>query len=533
MRIVAFTGRGARARIVICAALFLVAFAALAIWVRSGSRSAPDSFETVARQPEIYPDYRDTVVPANIAPLNFDLCEKDADKVRIVVSGADASGNIESEIAVFSDSKIRFSQRFWKETTRRFSGKKLAFSTYIESDGRWSKLDDWTIGISADPIDPWVSYRKIAPGYEYFSDVALWNRNLETFEERAFFRARLASERTCVNCHSYQNYRTDAFLFHMRFNKAGTVFGVNGDLVKRDLKAEGMDSGCSYCAWRPNSLHVAFASASTFQTFHTVSPDRIDVLDGFSDLYLYDVERNELKSIVPPGDEFLDTYPSWSADGSSLYYCSAKNPGFSTERFVRNPSEQNPDRNRETLLIREKIKYDVKRVSYDEKTGKFGSPETVFAASELDKSALFPRLSPDGKTLLFTVTRYGCFPIWYLDSDIWALDTTTGEARSVDEINAPNASDSYHSWSSSGRWIVFSSRREDGSRTRLYFSHFDETGNFSKPFLLPQKDPIENFNNTRSHNVPEFTLEPVKIPERKILKEASKELTEYDKAKLR
>ncbi len=491
-----------------------------------GTKEVPRVFESVGRQPEIFPDYRDVTIPVNIAPMNFDLTEKNLEKALTFISVVDSNGKIvQGGTSSFSGTKARFPLKIWKKTLRENAGKTLRFSVFIKSKGKWRKFDDWTMNISSDAIDPWLSYRKIEPGYEFFTDLALWNRHLESFEERAFFRARLVSERSCVNCHSYQNYGTNAFFFHMRFDNPGTVFDVDGELVKRDLKADGMLAGCSYSAWRPNSLHLAFVSCQTFQTFHTKSLDRIDVLDAFSDLYLYDVANNIIKPIFPPGDDFLDTYPAWTADGKTLYYCSAKNPGFETSR------EDQENRQSETIDLREKLHYDIKRVFYDEKTGRFGEPELVFEASSREQSALFPRISPDGKALLFTMTRYGCFPIWYRDADLWMLDIASGEARSLDEINSINESDSYHSWSSSGRWITFSSRRDDGSFTRLYFAHLDDSGRFSKPFMLPQKEPRNTLIVTRSYNVPEFTVEPVRLSVRSLAKVAAD--TSPEKAVLR
>lgn len=481
----------------------------------SGPSTAPTDFETLDRAPNIFPDYCDIDIPVNIAPMNFDFNELEYKRMLTFVYVAQEDGNKGECVFSFSGEKVCFSEKLWKKTLNNNVGKTLVFSCYAQKESTWYKFSDWTMNICGDKIDPWISYRKIVPGYEYFSDLALWNRNLETFEERAFFRARLFNERTCINCHSYQNYDTNAFLFHMRITGGGTIFSVDGNLFKRDLKADGMLTGCSYPAWRPNSLHVAFASCATFQTFHSKDLDRIDVLDGYSDLYLYDVANNTLSPILPPSDATLDTYPTWSADGKTLYYCSAKSPGFETER------KDEEKRKMEIMKKRELLKYDVKKVSYDERTGRFGEPETVFAASERGKSALFPRISPDGKTLLVTLTEYGCFPIWYRDSDLWAIDLTTGEARNIEEINSPDEPDSYHSWSTTGRWIVFSSRRDDGSYTRLYFSHYDGHGRFSKPFMLPQREPIETLKTMRSYNIPEFSIAPVEVPTRKILKEAS------------
>ena len=69
--------------------------------------------------------------------------------------------------------------------------------------------------------------------------------------------------------------------------------------------------------------------------------------------------------------------------------------------------------------------------------------------------------------------------------------------------------ESYHTWSSNGRWIVFSSRRDDGSYTRPYICYFDAEGRDYKPFLLPQEDPEHNLLRMKSYNIPEFSRKPV------------------------
>ena len=492
--------------------LFLVSAFALASFLGCGSTSRlPGDFESLEQTPRLFPDYVDVSVPSNIAPLNFDVCEP-GDQVVVGVYNDD--GELTT---VFNGSSVRFSEKQWRKILRNALGGGVHFSVFIRQSSKWFKYRDFTITVTEDPIDRFLSYRLVGPGYEYFSDLSLWTRDLESFDERAVFRARLVNERTCVNCHTFQDRRTDNFFFHLRLVNGGTIFVQNGtEVTKCDLKAAGLSGGCSYAAWRPNSRHVAFISNKTEQVFHTKSLDRIDVLDAFGDLYLYDVDRNLLTPIVPPGDETLECFPSWSQDGKTLYYCSAKNPGFQTTR------SNTEARSNEAMYLVEKIRYDLKCVHYDEKTGRFSKPEVVFNASSFDKSALFPRLSPDGNRLIFTLTHYGCFPIWYRDSDLWSLDVKTGEARSLDEINSPTEPDSYHSWDSSGNWLVFSSRRDDGSYTRLYFSHFDkDAGVFSKPFMLPQKDPCATLASHRSFNIPEFTVEPIKISERALLKVAT------------
>ena len=522
-------------------------FAVVAFFIGGAAPEPPTEFAALDRAPTIYPDYCDVTIPPNVAPLNFDV-QENAEEIltRVFEDGA------ERPVATFSGKEIRFSQRKWRRLLERNVGKTLRFETFAlnvvgdsangeksasvgdsangeksANGGKWVKYADWEMRVAPDSIDPWVSYRLVFPGYEYYSDLALWSRSLETFEERPIIRARLVAERTCVNCHTFQAGRTDSFLFHLRFKKGGTVVVDRGAVKKVDLNAEGLDAGCAYAAWRPNSPHVAFSSNQTSQIFHSRDKNRINVLDSFSDLLLYDVEKNELTPILPSDDDYLPTYPTWSPDGKTLYYCCAKAPDFKT------PRQPVAARKDEVPFVQDEFQYDIMKVAFDEKTGKFGAPELVFNAVALDKSAAFPRVSPDGKSLMFTLARRGCFPIWFRDADLWTLDLATGEARALDEVNSPTEPDSWHSWSSNGRWFVFSSRRDDGSHTRLYFAHIGENGEVSKPFMLPQRDPAKTLNATKSFNVPEFTVEPVQISERELLQKAKIDAPEKATLRLR
>ena len=82
--------------------------------------------------------------------------------------------------------------------------------------------------------------------------------------------------------------------------------------------------------------------------------------------------------------------------------------------------------------------------------------------------------------------------------------------KNLRTINSKDV-ESYHSWSSNGRWILYTSRRDDGGYTRLYIAYFDKNGRAHKPFILPQKDPYFYDDYYKSYNVPEYMLEPVTI----------------------
>jgi hypothetical protein len=66
--------------------------------------------------------------------------------------------------------------------------------------------------------------------------------------------------------------------------------------------------------------------------------------------------------------------------------------------------------------------------------------------------------------------------------------------------------------------LIFSSRRSDGLYTRPFISFVDENGTFSKPFLVPQKNPEYYEESLRSFNVPEFVTGKVRYDGRSLLK---------------
>ena len=86
----------------------------------------------------------------------------------------------------------------------------------------------------------------------------------------------------------------------------------------------------------------------------------------------------------------------------------------------------------------------------------------------------------------------------------------------MDGVNSEDV-DSFHTWSADGRWMVFSSRRDDGLYTKPYFTHVDPEGNATKPFLLPQKDPVNYYKRLmKSYNLPAFTTDKVSVSKRKL-----------------
>jgi Tol biopolymer transport system component len=263
-----------------------------------------------------------------------------------------------------------------------------------------------------------------------------------------------------------------------------------------------------YPAWHPAENILVYSVNDTGQHFHTKDSQKIEVMDTKSDLILYDVAKNEIRVVAGDSTQ-LETFPSWSAGGKFLYYVSAAYPAGITS----------PDDN--LSLQYKDFKYNIYRKAFDPETYEFTFTDTIFMASEYGKSATFPRESPDGKYLLFTLGDYGNFHIWHKSSDLYLLNLESWELRSMTELNSPNV-ESYHSWSSNGHWIIFSSRRDDGSYTRPYIAYFKD-GKAGKPFILPQHDPDFYGDFFKSYNIPEFMTEPVSVSRKNLVNAIRKE----------
>ena len=146
--------------------------------------------------------------------------------------------------------------------------------------------------------------------------------------------------------------------------------------------------------------------------------------------------------------------------------------------------------------------------------------DTIISATRdiANHSVSFPRISPDGKFLVCTIHKYGNFSIWHKDANLFILDLSNADndvqGIKMKSLRAANSdeTDSYHSWSSNSRWLVFSSRRDDGYYTRPYFTYIDKNGDAHKPFMLPQENPRKFYKERDlSYNIPEFMTSRVPV----------------------
>jgi Tol biopolymer transport system component len=278
---------------------------------------------------------------------------------------------------------------------------------------------------------------------------------------------------------------------------------TDGKLEKLDGKvSEGIQS-LVYPYWHPSGDYVAFSTNKTNQMFHMKDKNRIEVFDSASDVLVYDVKNHRVltDSLLFSKGAF-ETFPSFSPDGKTLYFSSAK-------------AQQMPKDYK-------KVKYSLCAISFNPQTGQFGNQvDTLFSAETEGKSGILPRVSSDGRFLAFTQADYGNFAIWHKEADLCLIDLSNGQVKGLPEVNSTEA-ESYHAWSSNGRWLVFASRRDDGLYSRPYIAYIDENGQGHKPFVVPQHTPDFYQNSMVSFNVPEFIKEPVTL-DRKLVVETAKE----------
>jgi WD40 repeat protein len=462
-----------------------LALIAMMICLACCSRENTDNASPEGREPVIDPDYSGVTVPGNIAPLNFRIKEEGKGFIVKAVSSDGASIKISS-----SDGNVRFPMKSWKTLT---SGNRIKLVVFANTaDGESKRFDTIYIDVAGEKIDPYICYRLLYPGYEYWSEMKIVQRSTESFRESSVFENQLL-DNNCVNCHSFRQNDPGKFLLHVRGSHGGTYF-VEGDKVtRRSLRIKEMPANAVYPSWHPSGRFVAFSSNKTVQTFHMRPEKNIEVFDLYSSLFIYDVEKNEMFR-CPEKDsvKYMETFPCWSPDGRYLYYCRAR-------EAVKDADYRD-------------VKYDLARKPFNPDTREFGSTEILFDARAINKSVSFPAVSPDGKFLVFTLHDYGTFSIWHREADLYLLNLKDGKSLRMN-LNS-DETESYHSWSSNGRWLVFSSKRGDGLTARPYFSHIDSAGNSAKPFVLPQKDPGLYSRLSKTFNRPEFLTGKIKVAAR-------------------
>lgn len=424
----------------------------------------------------IYPDYKEVTIPANIAPLNFHYAVRNISKAKTTFSLGNKSITIKGLEVEWSLSK-------WKTFLANAAGQTIKIEAEAVVDGK-PVNDTWSIYVSEDIIDGYLTYRLIEPSYQMFNEVSIMERCIETFKETVICDYR-KTDNSCMNCHIHGQQRGDLSMYYIRGPHGGAILNRDGKLRKLTLNTPGMLSGTVYGEIHPSGRFGIFSTNIILPSFHTVAGKRMEVYDSASDLTVADFDNNRMINLphIAKADKF-ETFPCFSADGNSVFYCIA-------DTFPL-PEEI------------EKVKYALVRATFNPENGQIGEQaDTIWSGYANNASACHPKASPDGSWLMFTVADYGTFPLFHTESTLYLMNIQTSQIKALDSVKG-NKSDTYHSWSSNSRWFVFASKRGDGQYGKPYFCHLDAQGNLTKPFVLPQKSSRFYEYNLKSFNVPDI-----------------------------
>jgi hypothetical protein len=485
-------------RVVMLLLLPAVMLSAALLYIPAQRNHAPDRPLRIDRTPVLRPDYSNTVIPPNIAPLNFLVDEIGSHYYVKIYSAQGKPIEVSNRTG-----RILIPQNQWRRLLTENKSQTLYFDVFVKAkDGRWCLYSTIKSKIAGEPIDRFLVYRRMHPTHTHrLGTVALCQRDLENFHElvildNGYYKG------GCLNCHTFCNGRTDKMLMGVRAPKYGTstLLVENGAVTKIDAKF-------GYTSWHPSGRLAAYSIDKLPMFFHSARNEVRDTIDLNSALAYFALDSRTIKTSPKIADKSrLETWPAWSPDGRFLYFCSAPMLWSDPTRFP--------------AALYKKVKYDLVRISYDIDNDQWGEVETVIAAADTGRSAAMPKVSPDGRWLLFCMCDYGYFPPWQQNSDFYIIDLQNAQqtgrySYSRLDINSDQA-EAWHTWSSNSRWIVFTSKRDQGVFTRCYISYVDAEGKVHNPLLLPQKDPAFYDSCLESHNTPELVTEPIPVTGEKL-----------------
>lgn len=446
---------------------------ALILTACSGGRAYPES----GSDPAMLPDYTDITIPVNIAPLNFRV--EGAGALRLTIEG-NRQHRFKS-----GGSEMRFPMKKWKKMLQEEAGNTLRLTLTARYGKEKVSFRPFTWEVSTDSIDRYLSYRLIEPAYEVWNVLSIEERDLESFCTRILADNR-KTESACINCHTAnRGGQVQTSFMHVRGAKGGTLYSRDGRMRKLNTATDSTAGAAVYGEISSDGRYGIFTTADIRPILHSGRSHKLEVFDASSDLILLDFEQGTVTdSPLVKGSGFQETFPCWSADGKTVYFC----------RAVSLPQPDN------TFGMH----YNLCSISFDPDAGRLGKDlKVVVDAAAIGKSISFPKCSPDGKYILMTVSDFGTFPIWHSETDLWLYEIATGKLSRLEEVNG-KYSDSYHCWSSDGRWICWASKRDDRLYGKPYFAHVAPDGSVSKPFVLPQRDPEHYLMTLKSYNIPEL-----------------------------
>jgi tetratricopeptide (TPR) repeat protein len=206
------------------------------------------------------------------------------------------------------------------------------------------------------------------------------------------------------------------------------------------------------------------------------------------------------RTALPGADDpqYVQTDGVWSPDGKYIVFARAEArdpfpPGYKPALFANDPNEI-------------QIQYSLYRIPFND--GRGGKAEPIAGASNNGMSNNFPKVSPDGRWIVFVKNRNG--QLMRPDSELYIVPSSGGTARRM-RCNT-SLMNSWHSFSPNGRWLVFSSKSRS-PYTQMFLTHIDEQGQDSPPIYIENSTAANRAVNLPEFvNIPSDGLEKIDVP---------------------
>ena len=386
----------------------------------------------------------------------------------------------------------------------------------IDREGLWSKGRESVhcsqtvrLTVSDDPADDAIIYRLVSPPFINKKTPDMFVRKLDETHDRLFLSAH---EQYCLNCHTFSSKSgTDGKLcLQVRYlggrdvkNRVYfAVYDLNAQQGRRTVLPFEIQM-TTFMGWSPDGTKLAFSANQQIATFSPIVFETQWAGQPTSDIAVYDTERNDVV-LLPgaSGPEAIELYPCWTPDGKRIVFSSTRKGAHASKTKydlceIRYGDDDDAKAERVCDCYHKPVGW-VERRTADGKTHRER------------QSSFYARFSPDGKWLSWVQADHGS--LIKASSDVYLMRwRPRGEVKRL-ACNVPWAADSWHSWSSNSKWIVFASKRDDGIFARLYMTHIDDDGNASPAVRLPLVDGDVRV----SFNIPEFVAHVPSVGERQL-----------------